>query len=329
MNSEKVFVARKGNFCLLANLINYMDYHGLQCNEEWLCGIIGYVGFYYTSLNIPSKEIVHGRSGSFRSLFERLQKQLAHEFQSYRISTDISLINDLEELLDRLNTVLIWIDDYYLDYSPYFRLSHYESLVVLLNIEGEYARIFDNEIHTVPIDVFLEAVSYNGWVEVYFSESQLQWKNSKSASVAKGLRWSIDCFYSGNNSDNEFYGFEGMARFSDAVAACGNVDEINNFYVQLNRPGGLSVTRQYLCRFLEMMNKSWSIPDIQESILLYSDLSEKWRKIGNLLFRLSQNPDSDLRDRILKRISEAVGLEREGINKLNKLVMHLEACIRQ
>lgn len=318
----------KGSFCFLTNLKNYLSYYNLKVSEPWLGGIIGYMGFYYTSKPIATNEVIHGRSGNFKYLFQYLQQQINKPLEISKLKTDMELRDRLKDMLDSLNIMLVWINDFYLEYSPYYNLSDFWSLVLLLMVNDSSVIIFDNGIKELSLETFIKAVNCNGESTFFFTrEKILNWITSEKEVVIKGISRTISRFKSDRNNEG-YYGDYGIELFIEHLGSNIDSTKIYNLYFQMNRPGGLSLTRENMKEFCIEIEQKGFVSEIGEIKDIYTALTDHWRKIASLLFKLSNSRDSDLKDRIMRRIFEAREYERKGIKAWEILVKQMKGEIK-
>lgn len=325
MSTNYTFSAKKGTFCLLSNLTTYLSAHQLNCTESWLGGLLGYMGFYYTPLPLPSKEVIHGRNRSFRMLFSHMNRHLKNPLKCEELPWDQSLEHAMESILEVDSTPIIWINDLCLEYSPYYSLDSFWSPVIFINAKNENVNIFDNEVRALDLDTFKKAVRNGSKFSISFSPvKSLEWSESELSLLIKGLRTTAAELSPGHEEGSEYFGIMGMYKFVQDLSLCEDRSAIYNFFFQMNRPGGLSITRETMSKFFIEMGEQWPIMEIKNCENIYNALSVHWKKISNLLYKLSTSFDRDLRNRIVDRVFKAIDLEKEGIDSLSRLAYQME-----
>ncbi len=307
------FNSLKGRFCFLSNLQTYINFQGLPCTESVLGAVIGYLGFYYTDKKVDSGEVILGRNGSFEDMFDRLQNQLAEQLQEDRLQAQ-DCLEYIDMQLKGNKPPLVWINDYYLSYSPYYNKAEYWSLIIVLDISESGITVYDNEVRQVDKQAFMRAINQEGRLRAYNPKHGSPiWKSSEATAIISGLTKAAELFDGGPSDGDGLYGFKGMTHFAEALAQCNSSSEIYNYSYQMNRASGPTVTREYMSILCIELMKSYSSLDLEKCAALYQNLSEQWRKIGNLLFKLSTNLDKDLRVRLVERIHKAIALEMQGV----------------
>lgn len=312
-------------FCFLSNFKNYLRFYGINVSKSWLGGIIGCLGFYYSSKPLKSNEVIHGRNGTFEDLFDRLQNSLFEPLYKDVIKVDSYLIPYINNMLAQEDIPLAWINDYYLEYSPYYKLADFWSIVPILEINDDNVTFFDNGIKQIKQNTFMEAVNKNCEARFYFSKKKfLKWACGEISVMESGISSTVKGFYADNLSKDEFNGFLGMERFLVDFKLCDDKMAIYNFYFQMNRPGGLSLTRNNMRQLLIELKNKWHFIENEEAIKIYEELTDQWRKIASLLFKLSGVNDVDLKSRIADRILKAVENEKKGVALLENITVQIK-----
>ena len=315
----------KGSFCILSNLRNYLNYYGLAVSEAWLGGIIGYMGFFYTKNPIATKEVIHGRSGSFEYMFQCLQQLLENPLKYLKVKADANVAKEVGRVLSEYKLMLVWLNDFYLEYSPYYKLGEFWSLAILSEVQDSKAVIFDNGFKELSCDTFLQAVNCNGEGRFYYTtENCLNWSESERTLLLNGFSRTVARLENKIEDEGEFYGICGIENFAEDLSKCRDLEKIYGFYFQMNRPGGLALSRENMKKvFIQMEAKGFAY-QVNEAVMIYEKLSEGWRKIACLLFKLSNSEDLSLRGRIVERVYEMLEYEKKGLMAIKALTGYLE-----
>ncbi len=320
VNSKNV----KGYFCFLANLKEFLNYYGFYCTENWLGGIIGFMGFYYSMKELPSKEVIHGRNGSFDELFNCLQERLDMHLISEVFSSENECLNKMKFILKTKNPVLVWVDQYYLNYSTYFETAHYWSLVNITGIYDDSVNLYDYETRCVSKDQFLKSIKDRGKVRIYYKNNKfIGYVGTEAEVVSAGLSRVVDMMQKRSDKDG-YYGIQGMECFMDDLPLYNDKKKIYNICYQLNRASGTTATRRSMCSYLNELKSKWELLDTNSCLNLYAELEECWKMVGNLVFKLSSTMDKELGLRIKERIKKIISLERKGLGYLQELIRGLE-----
>lgn len=315
----------KGSFCILSNLRNYLHYYGLTVSEAWLGGIIGYMGFFYTKNPIATKEVIHGRSGSFEYMFQALQQQLENPLEYLKVKADKDVTREVGRVLSKYKLMLVWLNDFYLEYSPYYKLGEFWSLAIMLEVQDSKVIVFDNGFKELSCDAFLQAVNCNGEGRFYYTtESGLNWCESENTLLLHGLSRTVSRLENKIKDGDEFFGICRIENFAEDLSKCRDLEKIYNFYYQMNRPGGLALSRENMKKiFIQTEAKGFAY-QVNEAVMIYDKLSEGWRKIACLLFKLSNFEDLSLRGRIVERVYEILEYEKKGLMSIKALIGYLE-----
>jgi len=324
--NEKLLISgnQKGYFCFLSNLKEFLDYYEFNCTESWIGGIIGFMGFCYIMIELPSKEVIHGRNANFDELFQCLQERLDLQLIGKEFYVEDECMNTIEEILKTKNPLLIWVDQYYLEYSTYFNMAHYWSLVNVTGIRDDCVNLYDYETRCVTKEEFLKSICCSKKARIYYKDNRfIGYKYSEKEAASAGLKRVIEMMQN-NSNEGEHYGIKGMEYFMDHLLLYNDNEEIYNICYQLNRASGVTATRRSMCTFLEELKSRWSMLDTEPALKLYTELCEGWKMVGNLIFKFSVTMDKELGLRIKERIRKLINLEKEGIYHLKILVQSIE-----
>jgi len=250
----------KGHFCFLSNLREYLNYYGYPCTESWLGGMIGFMGFYYSTKALPSKEVIHGRNGTFHELFYCLQERLDMQLTGKEFFSDEECLNQVEEILNTKHPVLVWVDQYYLDYSSYYHMAHYWSLVHVTGISEDGVKLYDHEIRHVSIKDFKKSIISSEKARIYYKKNQLiGYRYSEAEVVSAGFQRVIELMQKGSEGE-EHYGIRGMECFMEELKLSSDQEKLYNICYQLNRASGAAATRRSMCTYLSELKSKWELP---------------------------------------------------------------------
>jgi len=325
---ESDFETHKEQLCLLSNLCFFLSHHGIKCSEDWLAGLLGSYGFCYDKAPEVKKNVVNGLSGGFSDIFQNYVGAMKHPLQKYELTINGLFIGELQSLLAIYGPGLIWIDQYYVEHSPYYLSDSCWSVIVVFGIQNEKVLYFDNGCRFIGQEGFTQAIDKGGRCELFFaSKAGLGLEKREFDLVRDGLTRIIDTMKRRNNFSSCIKGIRGIRYFAGKVKRCDEPGDLNNFYYQINRPGGLTLTRDSMRRLLKELGTRYPHIDTSASEEIYTRLTNDWRLIGNLLFRLSVIGDNELRKRIVCRIIKAARLEEEGVAQLEQLQRELCASL--
>lgn len=315
---------QKGDFCFLANIKAYLKQYGLEYEEYWLGGVVGVMGFYYTTLTKDIASVIHGRSDEFEGLYEAFSAHLAEPLAVKQFVESTEAKDTIEKLLLKGITPMLWLDEYYLPKAYNYQKNHLWVMAVILEDMGEDFLVFNNEEILFPKDYLKTAARRRGIIEVQYSLSkEIKFKDTPLEIIQKGLLRVVDNLYKEGNSREEFYGLTGMNYFLHHFRECQKDKEIYTYFYEMNRGGGIFKTRRNMKLFLEEINHLYPCPEGEYCTQIYQELEEKWMKISNLIFKLSVCKDKKLQERIAIRMEQVISLEERGAENIRKLVQVL------
>ncbi len=321
---SRAYFDETGVFCFLVNLRCYLQCYHLDMSESTLAAMLGYWGFYYSAVAVPSKEVVHGRSGTHEDLFARFMHCLAQPLTHVQLATGKECLQSLRELLEQDHIPLVWINDFYLAHTEYAGIASYWSVVPILDVREDQVLFFDNGRYRLNPQVFCKAVDRNGQVDIHYTSLRTIWQSeSAEKAIARGLMITVDRL-GGASIDNEYQGVYGMVAFMRDVERSRDMPALYNYYRQLNRPGGLSITRGQMHDLCTALQHRWPALSTEHCAAIYNQLSNTWRVIANLLFKLSRTDDRQLQQRLAQRIRDIVDLEQEGFESVKAIAEQLQ-----
>ncbi len=283
------------NLCLNENLLFFIKEYGIEKSSPWMSCALGEMGFSYNGW------VMNGLSADFSILFDRFIDLFDNSIKEASIEP--------KKLLDEMNQykrLLVWIDNYYIDGSPYYCKEHFYTIMVLFNIDKLHTTIYDNGYKTIPTNIFLKAVKNGKKINCYYCYN-LKLKYDEDSIISKGIQ-----HIANNLSFNRQEGMQRILVYINDIMSNYDPDYLYEQYFQIKRPGGTSLSRIDMSNFLFEQSET-------KLSSLYYELSEKWRTTGNLIFKLSTKPeDNELRNRIKERLDDIYCCEIENIAKLIK-----------
>ncbi|MCY9512518.1 hypothetical protein [Paenibacillus apiarius] len=317
------FPCKTGDLCFTVNIMNFFEFYQIKHKESWISGVLGTFGFSYNPGSSSKFFDISGRNGEFIDFFARLQSKLKEPLTHTCLEVD-EVVIFLKKLHKSRKLPLIWINNYYLDYSSFYKISTYWSLVIVLGIESEKVTIFDNGIKSIPFQLFLDAVGKSGYVDLYYSDNgNLDWNREAKSLIIDGLSMSINCLKTNTINENHYKGISGMYYFAEEIDVFCNI----HLFTQINKPGGLTQTRQSMGDLLLILTNQFSLFESGErfqSNNIYFQLASTWRKIGNLIYKYTLVHDNELLARINKLIYSAIEAEEKGLLILECVVKRLK-----
>ncbi len=312
---------QKGDFCFLANLKKYLSAYKIWYEEFWLGGIVGVMGFYFTTITTGIPSVVHGRSEEFESLFSRLNEYFIKPLQKEQFTCKELALNRISDLLEAKVIPMLWLDEFFLPEAYNYQKSHLWVMAVILEDSDTALTIFSNEKIMVSKANMNQMMQKDGIIEIQYTlDNQIGWKYTEKELVVKGLLQVVDNIRKISKAQEEYYGITGMRHFKLSFEKSQNQKEIYKYFYEMNRGGGLYKTRRNMRMFLEEVMKKWPCDEAHQCVLIYGEIERQWEKISNLIFKLSIYMDLALQQRIAKRIEQIIILEEQGIEHIENLI---------
>lgn len=312
---------RKGDFCFLANMKQYLSTFGVEIEEYWLGGITGVMGFYFTTLKSGIPSVIHGRSKSFEGMYKDLMDYLKKPLIKEYFTNKADALERVHVLLEKKIIPMMWMDEFYLPKAYNYQKNHLWVMSVIQKEQESELLIFNNEELIVRKERMNDLISRDGVIEIqYASYPEIEWKKTEQEMAGEGLMRVVENLNKKSTLPQQYFGIAGMKEYKKVFAACQDYGEIYNYFYEMNRGGGLYKTRRNMRLFLQYIAEKWNCQEAEDAGTLYASLEEQWTKITNLTFKLSVCKDQALQKRIEKRLNDAILCETQGVEKINKLV---------
>lgn len=307
-NSNRQFPEVVGTFCLAVNLKNYLQYQGIYLSESVMGAILSYMGFFFTTDQLKTREVIHGRNGSFSDMFARFQKRVLTPLQEKRYVSFNEALIFINACIEEKIFPIVWIDSFYMDHSEYFNKATYWTLVILLEFKEDKIIYFDNGIRRITIDKLMKACYRKEKYWIYAYQTSLPFKMELNVAIQQGITGIVNDFRKYNR-------IKEMHQFHAFLVSCNDQESMFNLYYQLSRPGGLPQTRYEISNFL----KEYSYNCYSK---YYQEMSEQWKIIANLLFKLSRNWSKKNKHNIVSRLEHVIAMEEKGIKLLSSVLVY-------
>ncbi len=321
-----VLIEKKGVFCLVSNLIMFLNYHGIEITECEMCMLLGVYGFYFTREIRHQRDFINGRNGCFKHIFERFQLLFREKLKEEKVllEKEAVCIKLLEKKLHNISSVVVKVNDYYLEHSNYYKSENYTSYVVLIKIFNNAVKFYDNGVRELPIQEFMKAINFDKMAYIYYTEEKkpkISYQEDASQAIKNGFEqfWkNMYCVV--DDFESNFYGFQGMKKLSQEFEYMHDSSYWYNVFFCLNNPSGMFETRCLLSQYVKIIYDTKH----EESILMcsnrYKEISEQWRVLANLFFKLSRIYSDELALRISRRIEQLINSEKECLQELRTIL---------
>jgi hypothetical protein len=318
-NHKKIinnFNTEKGTFCALCNTKNLFEYYGYKLSENMYCGLSGYLGFFYTRENLESKEILYGRIGNHDVILKNLCNALNVRIKEKRSQDNEEAWMLVKENVTQGIPLLLCVDDFFLEYHFYFNKIHYLRVVDIIGFDEKEGVVFlyDIEKRTNSIENFKKArnskvngmKTNNMWYEFEFPAKF----PSLIKPIKNGINQAVETMLYKKSKEPQFYGIVGIRTLGEDIGKWVRkygkeelYSNIENMYVQINRPGGPTVSRRLFSKFLCEASNIINNKELYKIGKEFEEISRAWEIIGNLFFKWGAGVDGvipRIQSRLLK-----------------------------
>lgn len=319
---ENLNLESKGIFCLTSNFVMFLRYYAIDITESELWMLLGAYGFCMEKNSKHMGDFVNGRNGNFEELFERFRMLFLEKLPEQKIAYENECLSQpfFENCINYAHPVFLKIDDFYLKLSNYFRRESYITYVLLLGIENNKVTYYDNGIRELEISEFMKAINFNNSVYTYSSDKSeitLKYQTNKNIAIENGFnQFYTKMLHAPDENGNIFYGLSGMEQLCKELDFKHDKQYWYNVYFCLSNPSGLVKTRLFISEFVQKINYVGREDEVMKCTESYRFLSEEWRVVGNLFFKLSRVYGEELIVRIRKRILQLITKEKESLESL-------------
>ncbi|SFA70875.1 BtrH N-terminal domain-containing protein [Clostridium frigidicarnis] len=339
------FKTSGGKHCITTALKQVFEYYKYPLTEEMIFGIGSGLSFVY--INLDKSPIVSGRTKPFefeKKLGERLNIEINCKSSSkYKTAFDKTL-----KLLDDNKPVLVYADMPYLDYLNLGEDRHFGGhAVVIFGYDNETEKFYisdrdnsDNTIRTPNgyISKDYHLVDYkqvemarssnhrpfpanNKYLDIKFND----YKQVTSSIIFSAIKETCDNML---NAPAQLLGLNGINKFSKEILKWSKFNEeklkiagITNYFM-INADGGTGggIFRKMYGDFLIQASKIVSCEEMEQLGIEYITISNKWDKVGNLMWRLSETTDRQLLKEMSDIIKEIHTNETHVLTKLQEII---------
>lgn len=339
------FKTSGGKHCITTALKQVFEYYNYPLTEEMIFGIGSGLSFVY--INLAKSPMVSGRIKPFE--FEnRLAERLNIDIKCKSSSNYKTVFDKTLKLLDNNKPVLVYVDMPYLDYLNLGEDSHFGGhAVVIFGYDNETQKFYisdrdnsDNAIRTPNghISKDYHLVDYkqvemarnsthkpfpanNKYLDIKFDD----YKQVTSDIIFSAIKETCNNML---NAPAQLLGLNGINKFSNEILKWSKFDEeklkiagITNYFM-INADGGTGggIFRRMYGDFLIQASNITNCEDMKQLGIEYITISEKWDKIGELMWRLSETADKQLLQKMSDIIKEIHTEETDVLTKLQQIV---------
>lgn len=304
------FPVSTGRFCFLTNVTNYLHHYGVDFTLHEVACMIGYWGFTFTN---GSSEVVCGRNQGIMDLFLTFIDTFHLVNSPLPVHNESAFLACIDDALKADKIPFVSFDSHDLPHSPHFQTIHYPTAIIVVGIDQGAIQFFDNGLHELEQSVFFNSIAAIKPSVMHHLSKQATF--NKTQLLKHGFLKIIQNFASCEPEK----GLNGMQMLLTSFKQQPSSEAFYNLYHQLNRPGGLTISREMLHEFLCDLQKSHAFGVPNEILEIYNDLIAQWRFIANLSYKLSFKYSDKLHASVTKRIERAIELEEAGADALLKL----------
>ena len=299
-----------GFFCFISTLRNYLFCYGINITDNELAAILSYWGF---QLADEINENICGRHHSLSHLLESFFEKFNLSALDIKKDNQDQFLNQIVSLLNDNKRLLSWFDTYHLSYSNNYKTLHQNTILLLVQSTQNRLIFFDNNLYDGPFSLFKENLLMDK-NKIYYNDTAIDFK--KKYMVEAGLLSMIKNFFSKDLKR----GLNGLIKLINVVKSYHLKEEFYNLFFQLNRPGGLTVSRKMLFDFInDSIPKAHGL-NKRDLLNTYMNLTVLWKKIANLSFKESFSYSKKVHDRILELLEETIQLEEKGMSSLKSIL---------
>lgn len=337
------FKTSGGKHCITTALKQVFEYYNYPLTEEMIFGIGS--GLYFVYINLAKSPMVSGRIKPFE-FEDKLAERLNIGIKCKSSSNNKTVFEKTLNILDK--PVIIYADMPYLDYLNLDEDSHFGGhAVVIFGYDNETQKFYisdrdnsDNAIRTPNghISKDYHLVDYkqvemarnsnhrpfpanNKYLDIKFDD----YKQVTSDIIFSAIKETCNNML---NAPAQLLGLNGINKFSKEILKWSKFDEeklkiagITNYFM-INADGGTGggIFRRMYGDFLIQASNIVNYEEMKQLGIKYITISEKWDKIGELMWRLSETADKQLLQKMSDTIKEIHKEETDVLTKLQQLV---------
>lgn len=291
MNNENAI-----EFCIAQNLAKAL---GFEKQEDIIWRLflsMDIMGFQYNGLKSNKYEILNGLNGTCRDFVDR----------SFEFFGLFKQTVDYRNLIsyDYKKNLVLEVDDYYLEYHPYFKKNHHIRYILLTAIHNNVVTIYDMGTHQINLNTIKQAV-----VDAFFIG-----ENKKIKSNIKDITNNLVEFYENKNWIISSGGMKSISFFKKDLEENSiflKKADFESLYYFVNKLGGPTQSTKFM--YIALTSLLEYIGYTSEKLILLKDIISKltceWDILGNTFFRMSRKFNEQMYERVEKRIDGILELE--------------------
>jgi hypothetical protein len=287
---------RQLRFCLPVNLARYFAWQGVPLWDWQLLLAMKAIGFQYFGLEQRRVEVLNGLSGASTDMLSNVVSCFGCRLRTMDV--------EMQALQPWDGKYLLVTDDYFLPYNCFYQRKHNLRFVVAEAREDKSCIIFDGVRRALDCRELTPAV-----VSVLRLEC-----DARAVLPGRVDRLLLAQWRAERQEHPPLY-VKQIAAFAQDVQ--GRRDQCDRSLLEtlhfcVNRPAGPVVTRHEMGKALAVLGGRCRESGCRDRAEAFLHLSDQWRIIGNLFFKVSCLGNAKVFDRIHERILDVIQLEKEA-----------------
>lgn len=281
-------------FCLSNSLEHYFKLGNSNIKNWQIFLAMNVPGFHYNSLQNPDVEILNGISDTSEKLLD-----------NFTALFKVRLIECSKDKVFNKKAVLAFVDDHYLPYSNAFEKYHNIRFICLEIKENNRCLIFDNGYRDLDLNIDSNLLlSFYEIEDKFYSYTYSQCNDIITDAVQKG-----HLMPNATLADEISTFINELRQQSESLDS----EILYNLFFFINRPSGPAATRLQVAESLNFLSAENYSDMFNDMKTRYMNLSEQWRTIGNLFFRISKSRSQKHFDRIIEKLENVFSDEQETV----------------
>ena len=280
-------------FCLSNSLEHYFKLGNSNIKNWQIFLAMNVPGFHYNTLQNPDVEILNGISDTSDKLLD-----------NFTALFKVKLVEYSKNKVFNKKAVLAFVDDYCLPYSNAFKKYHNIRFICLeIKENNNGCLIFDNGYKDLNVNIESNLLLSFYEIENKFdSHAYPHCNDIITDAVQKGY------LMPNNTLADEISSFINELKQQRKTL---DSEILYNLFFFINRPSGPAATRLQMAESLNFLSTENNTDIFNNMKTRYMNLSEQWRTIGNLFFRISKSWSQKHFDRIIENLEKVFLIEQE------------------
>lgn len=304
-----------------------LESKGLKLDEAMIAGLSALMGFVFDCNRKYGSEIIQGKFGNYLEVIKSFEDINQIKISRTNFPDFNRALNYLNKQAREEKLTMLVINDYGMKGELHNGHMNAPRIVVCIkdgrNQSGVH--VYDVDRNIEDINKLLKSWEKCDFEYYEFDDTGLGLYDPRDkiiTALSKTIE-NMEC----KNHEAEIKGLNALDRFYKSVVEMGSMDTsesislLKSFYIDINRPGGVMVSRLFFSQFLEQISVNLQDTNMMQISQEYYKVSKDWHSLSNILFRLSVFPkDESLHENLIRKLYMLVEKENGLILKLK------EAC---